>query len=73
MLTHVLGYPSQGAFRQALARGRIPVPVVTIEGRRGRFAQVADIARWLWAQRATPAFCETRRVPTMKEEASMRN
>ena len=53
MLTRALGYPSQGAFRQAFARRRVPVPVFTIEGRRGRFAQVADIARWLWLQRST--------------------
>lgn len=50
-LTRALGYPSQGAFRQALSRKRVPVPVFTLEGRRGRFAHAADIARWLWSQR----------------------
>lgn len=45
-LTCILGYPSQAAFRQAVARG-VPVPVFTIEGRRGKFAHVHDIATWL--------------------------
>lgn len=49
-LSRALGYPSQGAFRQAVARGRLPVRVFELEGRRGRFALTADIARWLWAQ-----------------------
>lgn len=46
-LTRVLGYPSQAAFRQAVARGRVPVPVFTIDGRRGKFARTRDIALWL--------------------------
>lgn len=52
-LSRALGYRSQGAFRQSLARQRVPVPVFFIEGRRGRFAMTSDIARWLWAQYAT--------------------
>lgn len=46
-LTRALGYPTQAAFRQAVARGRVPVPVFTIPGRRGKFAQVQDIAAWV--------------------------
>lgn len=46
-LTRVLGYPTQAAFRQAVARGRVPVPLFTIPGRRGKFAQVHDIAVWV--------------------------
>lgn len=46
-LTRSLGYPSQAAFRQALARNRVPIPVFCIEGRRGRFALVRDLAAWL--------------------------
>jgi hypothetical protein len=46
-LTHLLGYPSQAAFRKAVERDRLPVPVFTIAGRRGKFAQVEDIASWL--------------------------
>lgn len=51
-LSRALGYPSQGAFRQAVARDRVPVRVFELEGRRGRFALTADIARWLWTQRS---------------------
>jgi len=51
-LSRALGYPSQGAFRQAFARNRLPVQVFEIEGRRGRFAKTSDIARWLWTQGA---------------------
>lgn len=51
-LSRALGYQTQGAFRQSLARNRVPVPVFTLEGRRGRYALTADIARWLWSQRA---------------------
>lgn len=46
-LTRALGYPTQAAFRQAVARGRVPVPLFTIPGRRGKFAQIPDIARWV--------------------------
>lgn len=46
-LTRALGYPTQAAFRQAVARGRVPVRVFTIPGRRGKFAQVQDIAAWV--------------------------
>lgn len=46
-LSQALGYPTQQAFRQAVARGRVPVPLFTIPGRRGKFAQIQDIARWV--------------------------
>jgi hypothetical protein len=46
-LTRVLGYPTQAAFRQAVARKRVPVPLFTIDGRRGKFANVHDIAVWI--------------------------
>lgn len=62
-LSRALGFPSQGAFRQALARKRLPVPVFEIEGRRGRFALAGDIAQWLWTRRsaAQPARDPVRR------------
>lgn len=47
-LTGLLGYPSQAAFRKAVERGRVPVPLFTIEGRRGKFAHVSDLATWLY-------------------------
>lgn len=50
-LARALGYPSPEAFRKAYERGRIPIRVFEIEGRRGRFGATADIAAWLWAQR----------------------
>lgn len=70
-LTRALGYPTQGAFRQAYARKRVPVPVFMIEGRRGRFAHAADIARWLWSQRSAAA--NPTRPTTKKEVKPMRS
>lgn len=54
-LTQALGYPTQQAFRQAVARGRVPVPLFTIPGRRGKFAQIQDIARWVHGLASDPA------------------
>jgi len=51
-LRSALGYPSQDAFRQALARGRLPVPVFALPKRRGKFALVKDVAAWLARCRA---------------------
>jgi len=47
-----LGYPSKEAFRQAIARKTTPIPVFSIEKRRGKFALTKDVAVWLSAQRA---------------------
>ena len=46
-----LGYPTMDAFRQALSRKTVPVPVFALEKRRGKFALVKDVAVWLAAQR----------------------
>lgn len=46
-LVTLLGYPSAAAFRQAVARRRVPVRVFGIAGRRGTFAWVPDVAAWL--------------------------
>lgn len=59
-LAKALGYPSQNAFRNALARGRIPICVFMIQGRRGRFALAHDIAAWLCEQRDLAASNTTR-------------
>lgn len=48
-----LGYPSMDAFRQALSRKTVPIPVFTPEKRRGKFALVKDVAEWLAKQRET--------------------
>jgi len=46
-----LGYPSQEAFRQAFVRKKTPIPVFSIEHRRGKFALTKDVATWLASQR----------------------
>ena len=50
-LRTALGYPSMEAFRQALSRKTVPIQVFSIEARRGKFALVRDLARWLANQR----------------------
>lgn len=50
-LSHALGYPSPDAFRKAYQRGLIPITTFEIDGRKGRFAAVTDIAAWLWTQK----------------------
>lgn len=47
----VLGYSSMPAFRQALSRRTVPVPVFTLPNRRGKYALAKDVAIWLAAQR----------------------
>lgn len=42
-----LGYKSMDAFRQAMARGTLTVPVFSIPNRRGKYALVKDVAAWL--------------------------
>lgn len=50
-LSAALGYPSMDAFRQALVRRTVPVPVFTLENRRGKYALVKDVADWLAEKR----------------------
>lgn len=50
-LRRALGYASLGGFRQALARGVLPVPVFAIPHRRGKYALTKDVAWWLAALR----------------------
>ncbi|MRW94946.1 hypothetical protein GJ699_33865 [Duganella sp. FT80W] len=51
-LCQALGYSSREAFRQALARRDIPIPVFDIEKRRGKYALIGDVAKWLVEQRS---------------------
>lgn len=51
-LYRALGFPTAAALRQAVSRGRIPVPLFDIENRRGRFALTRDVALWLARCRA---------------------
>ena len=50
-LWKVLGYQSKGAFRQAVTRKRVPVPIFNIEYRRWKFALSKDVAAFLAAKR----------------------
>ncbi|WP_296505876.1 hypothetical protein [Rhodoferax sp.] len=50
-LVKVLGYPSAAAFRQAVTRDTVPVPLFSIPNRRGRFALARDVAIWLSQRR----------------------
>jgi hypothetical protein len=54
-LLQILGFPSSEAFRQALSRGSIPVPIFAIPNRRGKFALAQDLAVWLTQLRYTGA------------------
>lgn len=49
-LRKAMGFASQGALRHAIAQGTLPIPVFTIEGRKGPFAKAHDLARWLSSQ-----------------------
>lgn len=46
-----LGFRSPSAFRQALVRGTLDVPVFEVQNRRGRFALAKDVAAWITHQR----------------------
>ena len=52
-LRGALGYPTMEAFRQALSRRTVPIPVFPLEKRRGKYALTKDVAAWLAMQRAT--------------------
>lgn len=46
-----LGYISDAAFRMSLSRGEMPVPIFNIENRKGKYALVKDVARFIAEQR----------------------
>lgn len=50
-LVKALGYRSTAAYRQAVTRDTVPVPLFQIPNRRGRFALARDVAIWLSQQR----------------------
>lgn len=50
-LHNALGYGSGDAFRQAVSRKTVPIPVFPIEKRKGKFALTKDVAAWLAKQR----------------------
>ena len=49
-LVRALGYQSPLAYRQAIARNTVPVPIFRIPHRRGHFALARDVAAWLSRQ-----------------------
>lgn len=46
-LAQVLNYRTVQAVRRAILRGRFPIPVQKIDGRRGHFARVEDVSTYL--------------------------
>lgn len=46
-LVKALAFPSPAAFRQAIHRGKLPVRVFRIPGRKGQFALTTEVAAWL--------------------------
>ena len=59
-LCKTLGYSSMAAFRQAYARGTVPVTVFPIERRRGKYALANEVARWLAEQRLSAPITQRR-------------
>lgn len=49
----LLRYRSEAAFRKAITRKTVPVPLFEISGQRGKFALASDIARYIAGQRIT--------------------
>lgn len=45
-LARLLGFRSSQAFKIACARGKVPVVVFEIPGRRGKYARTSDVIRW---------------------------
>lgn len=50
VLCAALGFSSMAAFRQALARGRVAVPIFSLPLRRGKYALAKDVAGWIAQQ-----------------------
>lgn len=46
-LAALFRFPSDRAFRRAVAKGALPIAVFRIPGRPGVFARTRDVARWL--------------------------
>jgi hypothetical protein len=72
-LCHVLGYPSMSAFRQALKRRTVGVPVFGVPNRRGKFALTKDIADWLAVQRDLAASRLQQRTGATRQERRERS
>lgn len=55
LLWRALGFKTWAGFDKAVRRGKVGVRVLTLPGRRGRYALTRDVASWLWEVRATEA------------------
>ena len=56
-LEKLLGFKSSGAFRQAVHRNTLPIPVFSLANRRGKFAFKKDIAEWFQGLRQRAGTC----------------
>lgn len=52
----VLRYRSEHAYRKAMTRKTIPIPLFAITGQRGKFALAKDVASYLAQQRYQSSF-----------------
>jgi hypothetical protein len=46
-LRRSMGYRSERSFARAVKDGTVPVPLISLPGRRGWFARTRDVADWL--------------------------
>lgn len=67
VLVKALGYRSAAAYRQAVTRDTVPVPLFQIPNRRGRFALARDVAIWLSQQRRAVTTGDRARHPVQAE------
>lgn len=49
-LQRAMGYKTTNALRQAILRKTMPIHVFKVQKRRGQFALVKDVAKWLAEQ-----------------------
>jgi hypothetical protein len=56
-LERLLGFKTSGAFRQAVHRNTLPIPVFSLANRRGKFAFKKDIAEWFQGLRQRAGTC----------------
>ncbi|WP_223789934.1 hypothetical protein [Marinicella meishanensis] len=46
-LSKALGFKSIAAFRKAIERGTIELPIMTFKNRKGKYAVSSDVAEWI--------------------------
>lgn len=55
-LLRALGYTSKAGLRQSVVKKTVPIPLFNMEHRRGKFALVKEVARYLAEQRYNAKF-----------------